>query len=106
MTTRSRPLALLLGLLCALAQAADAVPLAESPDAAPAQVTARDGQDADPAVRGSLPASEVLAGASLHGLTVDAERLRAEQARVAEPSTLLLVSCGLFGLIAWSRRRR
>ena len=26
--------------------------------------------------------------------------------RVAEPSTLLLVSFGLFGLIAWSRRRR
>jgi hypothetical protein len=30
----------------------------------------------------------------------------ANETRVAEPSTLLLVSFGVFGLIAWSRRRR
>ena len=28
------------------------------------------------------------------------------ETRVAEPSTLLLVSFGVFGLVAWSRRRR
>jgi hypothetical protein len=33
-------------------------------------------------------------------------RGRSEDTRVAEPSTLLLVSLGLFGLILWSRRRR
>ncbi len=31
---------------------------------------------------------------------------RTGDTRVAEPSTLLLLSFGLFGLIAWSRRRR
>lgn len=31
---------------------------------------------------------------------------RTDGTPVAEPSTLLLVSCGLFGLIAWSRCRR
>jgi PEP-CTERM motif len=97
--------------LCAAAQAALSVPnrVPEPPDP-PVLISA------DPA---PAPRTAELdgAGRSNRVLRDTLVRLREpdaggaglpdnEGAPVAEPSTLLLVSAGLFGLILWNRRRR
>ena len=59
------------------------------------------GIDGNRALRGALMALGPFDGGQPGGA-----RRAPDGTRVAEPSTLLLVSFGLFGLIAWSRRRR
>jgi hypothetical protein len=59
------------------------------------------GVDHTQALREALVDLRPLDGAQAGGV-----KLHRDGTRVAEPSTLLLVSFGLFGLIAWNRRRR
>jgi hypothetical protein len=97
--------------LCAIAQCAFGTP-SRVPDpgeppaiaAAPAAAPLIAGQEIDdqPALRDRLIAVFPLDGEPLR----DGGIRHPGDTRVAEPSTLLLVSLGLFGLIAWSRRRR
>jgi hypothetical protein len=99
-------------LLLAAAQPAVCVPQRVPPAAAaPPETVAADEEpapdDRDAATPGALPLADGGRRTTLFG-PPNAVGIgeRADGAPVAEPSTLLLVSCGLFGLIAWSRRRR
>jgi PEP-CTERM motif len=96
--------------LCALAQTALTVPnrVPEPDDSAPATIA--DTSPPRTADLGSLGRSNWVLHDTL-ARVFDPEaaggRLLDEGgAPVAEPSTLLLVSFGLFGLILWNRRRR
>jgi hypothetical protein len=96
--------------LCAIAHCAFSTPSRVPEPPAPPVIEAQRG--AAPIVaeheigderglRDRLVAVFPLDAAPLHGAV-----RQSGDTRVAEPSTLLLVSFGLFGLIAWSRRRR
>jgi hypothetical protein len=92
-------------LLCAVAQTAAAVPLVDSaPRSAPAEDRAADAARSPDASAVAAQLQSRLATDSPHAALFG--RDGGGGAPVAEPSTLLLVSFGLFGLIAWSRRRR
>jgi hypothetical protein len=84
-------------------------PVAE--DVAPAETAPRS-MTPQPGARAARSPDGLAGDATLRGAldglaAIDpVARGRGEDTRVAEPSTLLLVSIGLFGLILWSRRRR
>jgi len=96
--------------LSAIAQCAFSTPSRVPDPPAPSAIAAA------PGITQIIGGPEVDDQRALHDRLVavfplDAAPLRvgvrhAGDTRVAEPSTLLLVSFGLFGLIAWSRRRR
>ena len=116
MTRRKRRLGYVAVALCIATQSALAVPsrVPEPPvaedvaraDAGPYTLTPQAGAPA-PAPSDDFAGDAALRDA-LDGLAAldPVARGRGEDTRVAEPSTLLLVSVGLFGLILWTRRRR
>ena len=116
MTRRTRRLRCAAAALCVVAQSAFAVPArvpeppvaAEEAPADPALQVAPDGAphvaDGGSPLRHDAAMGNALA--DLLALDPGIGRGRGDDTRVAEPSTLVLVSVGLFALILWNRRRR
>src|SRR4030095_12226068 len=116
MTRRMRRLRYAAAALCVVAQSAFTVPArvpeppvaAEEAPADPALLVAPGGAphvaDGGSPLRHDAAMRDALA--DLLALDPGIARGRGEDTRVAEPSTLVLVSVGLFALILWNRRRR
>src|SRR5262245_43062726 len=115
MTRRTRRLRYVAALLCVVAQSALTVPAR-----VPEPPVAVEEAPADPSLHIAPGGANVADGgsplrqdAAMRDSLVDLlardpgiGRGRGEDTRVAEPSTLVLVSVGLFALILWTRHRR